>query len=265
MASIESISAEEIKRKSMAELKNDIMALDKESFLRLYPLFREDKRKNTALLLERKRKELQKEEKERERIEGMLLYEKALWEKGCHFVAGIDEVGRGPLAGPVVSASVIMKPDSRIFYVNDSKKVTPKLRESLFDQILKEAVEVKVTAVNNKIIDEINIYEATKLSMEECIRKMRQKPDHILIDAIKLERVFIPQTSIIKGDSKSYSIACASIIAKVFRDRLMDTYDRKYPEYGFSRHKGYPTKEHIEAIRKYGYLDIHRRTFQVKF
>lgn len=187
-------------------------------------------------------------------------YENELYQKGIELVAGVDEVGRGPLVGPVVCACVILPKDYFNEQINDSKKISEKKREKLYDTIMQEAISVGIGMSSEKIIDEINILEATKLAMKEAIKNSKVKPEHVLIDAVKLD-IDIPSTSIIKGDAKSQSIAAASIIAKVTRDRMMDELDKKYPQYLFKKNKGYGTKAHIEAIRQYGIIPEHRKTF----
>lgn len=189
-----------------------------------------------------------------------LRFEKEEMEKGAYFIAGMDEAGRGPLAGPVVAAAVIMPLDDPIEGVDDSKKVSEKKREKLYDVIREKAIAYKIVAVDEKVIDEINILEATKKAMYACIDGLAIPPDVVLVDAVKL-KAKVPTRSIIKGDALSYSIAAASILAKVYRDRLMRDYDVLYPEYGFLKHKGYGTKEHTDALRKIGPCPIHRRTF----
>ncbi|MBP5651446.1 MAG: ribonuclease HII [Clostridia bacterium] len=179
---------------------------------------------------------------------------------GYKLIAGIDEAGRGPLAGPVAVAIAIMPMDDIIEGINDSKKLSAKKREKLYDQIIAKAIDYSVQLVDEKTIDKINILEATKLGMQNCIKSLKITPDLVLIDAVKLDTK-IKSMSIIHGDALSYNIACASILAKVTRDRLMDEYDLKYPEYGFKKHKGYGTKAHIEALKKYGKCPIHRDTF----
>lgn len=191
----------------------------------------------------------------------LLAYEKELYNKGYEFIAGTDEAGRGPLAGPVVAAAVILPKNTIITGVNDSKQLTEKKRNELFDIINEKALAVGVAFVDNKKIDEINILEASRLAMMEAIKKLKIKADYILSDAMPMN-IDVPVKPIIKGDALSESIAAASIIAKVTRDRFMDEMDKKYPEYGFKKHKGYPTKDHIEAIKKYGITDIHRKTFK---
>lgn len=188
------------------------------------------------------------------------IYERKLHEEGYEYLAGIDEVGRGPLAGPVVATAIIMPKDCYIEGVTDSKKVSPKKRKELKKVILEKAIAVSTVFIDEKIIDEVNIYEATKIAMYETIKKLEKKPDYILIDAMPLE-LDIPHDSIIKGDEKSFTIACASIIAKEARDDFMDELDKLYPEYGFKQNKGYPTKVHREALIKYGATPIHRKTY----
>ncbi len=177
-------------------------------------------------------------------------------------IAGIDEAGRGPLAGPVVCACVIMplEKDRIIEGINDSKKLLPKKREMLYDKIIERAISYSIVEVDQKIIDEINILQATRKGMKECLEKLKVKPDIVLIDAVKIDTDIL-QDNIIKGDTLSYNIASASILAKVYRDRLMENYDKIYPNYGFSKHKGYGTSAHIEALKKYGKCKIHRDTF----
>ena len=181
-------------------------------------------------------------------------------------ICGIDEAGRGPLAGPVVVASVIMPANSMIEGVNDSKKVSEKKREKLYDQILEEAISYGVGIVGQDEIDEINILNATKKGLTMSLKELTVKPDLIIVDALThIDTMGIPYESIIKGDAKCYSISAASIIAKVTRDRIMREWDKVYPEYGFEKHKGYGTSAHIEAIKKYGLCPIHRKSFTTHF
>ncbi len=193
----------------------------------------------------------------------MLDYEKKF---NCKLIAGVDEAGRGPLAGPVVCACVIMPMESEkiIEGVNDSKKLSAKKREELFDKIVDIAISYSIVEIDEKKIDEINILQATKLGMKRAVENLKVMPDLVLVDAVKID-VALPQENIIKGDALSYNIAAASILAKVHRDRMMENFDMKYPEYGFAKHKGYGTKAHIEALKKYGKCKIHRDTFIKKF
>lgn len=192
----------------------------------------------------------------------MFEYENEFLAQGYNYIAGIDEAGRGPLAGPVVCAIAMMplEKDKIIDGVNDSKKLSPKVREMLYDKIVNTALAYDIQVVDNNVIDKINILNATKQGMLNCIDNISITPDIVLIDAVKLNSE-IKTVSIIKGDEKSYSIACASILAKVYRDRLMLEMDKKYPQYEFKNHKGYGTKKHIELLKKFGKCDIHRNTF----
>ena len=187
-------------------------------------------------------------------------YERELREKGITLIAGVDEVGRGPLVGPVVAACCILPLEFNLDGLTDSKKLSEKKREYFFEEIKKQAISYGIGIVSEKIIDEVNIYEATKLAMKEAINNMSVKPEHILIDAMPLD-LDIPTTSIIKGDLKSITISAASVLAKVTRDRMLVELDKKYPMYDFKNNKGYPTKKHLEAIEKYGVLDEHRRSY----
>ena len=208
-----------------------------------------------------KRKKKMKE-KEFERLTLLKKDEQDLYNQGCNYICGIDEAGRGPLAGPVVVAAVIMPKDSFIEGVNDSKKVSEKKREVLYDEIISSCISYGVGIIDHEKIDEINILEATRLGVKESIEQLSQKPDIILVDALtKIDTHGIPYKSIIKGDAKEYSIACASIIAKVTRDRIMRQWDEVYPIYGFAKHKGYGTEEHRRIIKENGPCIIHRKTF----
>ncbi len=189
-----------------------------------------------------------------------LKYEKDAYKLGYKLIAGIDEVGRGPLVGPVVTACVILPLNYSLEGLTDSKKLSEKKRDQFYDIIMRDALGVGIGIIDNETIDRVNIYEATKLAMYQAIDNCKVKPDYILIDAMKLD-LDIPNLSIIKGDLKSISISAASVIAKVTRDRMMYELDKKYPMYKFSKNKGYPTKEHVEAIEKYGIIDEHRKTF----
>lgn len=189
-------------------------------------------------------------------------YERELWNNNINYIGGVDEVGRGPLIGPVVTACVILPKDFYLEGLTDSKKLSEKKRDIFYDYIMDHALAVSVGMMDEKVIDKVNIYEATKLAMYQAIENCKIKPEHVLIDAMKLEKLEIPSTSIIKGDAKSISIAAASVIAKVTRDRMMIELDEKYPMYGFKKHKGYPTKKHIEAILKYGLIDGYRKTYK---
>lgn len=204
-------------------------------------------------------------EKERLRLENLYVFEKKYHGMGFERICGVDEAGRGPLAGPVVAAAVVMPYNDFIPLVNDSKKVSEKNREILFEQIVDRACAYGVGVINSTEIDNINILQATYKAMTDAVLKLSPQPDMIIADAVTIPGIVTKQVGIIKGDAVSYSIACASIIAKVYRDRMMRQYDILYPEYGFARNKGYGSKEHIEAIGKYGLTKIHRVTFSDKF
>ncbi len=193
-------------------------------------------------------------------MDDLYSYERELINKGITLIAGVDEVGRGPLVGPVVTAAVILPVNYKLDGLTDSKRLTEKKRDKFYDIIMQDAVSVSIGMKDHNVIDEVNIYEATKLAMMEAINNLSVKPEHVLIDAMPLE-FDIPHTSIIKGDAKSLSIAAASVIAKVTRDRMMYELDKKYPMYNYKKNKGYPTKEHVEAINKYGIIDGYRKTY----
>lgn len=194
--------------------------------------------------------------------EDLLKYEKELYEKGFKLIAGTDEVGRGPLVGPVVAAAVILPKNYQLDGLTDSKKLSEKKRDKFYDIIMKEAVSVGIGVVDAKTIDEINILEASRLAMKKAIMNLKIVPEYVLSDAMKLNNIDIPYTDIIHGDALSLSIAAASVIAKVTRDRMMYELDVQYPLYGFAKHKGYPTKLHLENLRKYGVLDNYRFSYK---
>lgn len=204
-------------------------------------------------------------QEEIDRLNKMMEYENALYDKGYDMIAGIDEAGRGPLAGPVVACAVVLKKGEYIEGLNDSKKISPKKREKLYDEIIEKCLSYSLGIVDNEVIDKINILEATRLAMKEAIEGLEIKPDYLLIDAETHVKTDIPLKGIIKGDSLSVSIAAASIIAKVTRDRMLVEFDKQYPEYEFSKHKGYGTALHIQKIGELGLTPIHRKTFCTKF
>lgn len=212
---------------------------------------------------ERQRKQREKLEKERARLDKMRSYEREY--AGYGYICGIDEAGRGPLAGPVVAGAVILRPDTEILYLNDSKKLSEKRREALYDEILEKAVATGVGIVSSARIDEINILQATYEAMRMAVSRLEVCPKLLLNDAVTIPEIAIPQVPIIKGDAKSVSIAAASIIAKVTRDRLMAEYDKVIPGYDFAGHKGYGTKKHIAALKELGPSPIHRATFIKNF
>ncbi|WP_196594296.1 ribonuclease HII [Pectinatus sottacetonis] len=217
-----------------------------------------DKRKSVQQLL----KHYTNEQKEKSRLHNLYKYEYQFKEQGINYIAGVDEAGRGPLAGPVIAAAVILPIGCFIPKLNDSKKLAPAMREKIYTLITEKALSISRSIIDEKTIDRINIYQASMNAMYNAIYGLGITPEQVLIDATPLNLLEIPHLSIIKGDSKSASIAAASIIAKVERDHLMNEYDKKYPQYGFSRHKGYGTKNHIEALQKYGPCPIHRRSFE---
>ena len=222
-----------------------------------------DTRKSVQSLVAKARREIESYEKECARMETMFSYEREYAE--YQSICGIDEVGRGPLAGPVVAGAVILPKNCNLLYLNDSKQLSAKKREELYPQIMEQAVAVGIGLASPERIDEINILQATYEAMREAINKLRVKPDILLNDAVTIPQITIRQVPIIKGDAKSASIAAASIVAKVTRDRLMVQYDERYPEYGFASNMGYGAAAHIEALKKYGATPIHRRTFIKNF
>ncbi|HFI0049120.1 TPA: ribonuclease HII [Streptococcus suis] len=221
----------------------------------------QDERAGVQAAIKKRQKELEKEAAEDARLEAMLSYENALYANGVELIAGIDEVGRGPLAGPVVAAAVILPKGCKIRYLNDSKKIPKSKHEAIYQEVMERAVAVGVGVKNAAVIDQVNIYEATKLAMLEALGNLNQESDHLLIDAMKLDTP-IPQTSIIKGDANSLSIAAASIVAKVTRDKMMADYDKEFSGYGFAKNAGYGTSEHLEGLNQLGITPIHRKSFE---
>ena len=220
-----------------------------------------DSRSGVQKAIEKRKRAIQAELDEELRLEQMLRYEKELYKAGYQAIAGIDEVGRGPLAGPVVAAAVILPPGCKIKGLNDSKKIPKKKHQEIYQAVLDKALAVGIGLIDNEVIDQVNIYEATKLAMKEALSKLSLKPDYLLIDAMKLD-IDIPQESIIKGDANSLSIAAASIVAKVTRDKLMADYDKEYPGYDFAQNAGYGTKSHLQGLERKGVTPIHRKTFE---
>lgn len=250
--------------KKISEISSEYKAIEETQLDDFISDYIADQRPGVAKLVGQAVKRLDKLRVERERIEALKFFEHK-YENECEYICGIDEVGRGPLAGVVCAAAVILPKDCDILYINDSKKLSPKLREALYDEIMNKAVSVGVGFASNQRIDEINILNATFEAMREAISKLDPQPDILLNDAVKIPEVDIRQVPIIKGDAKSISIGAASIIAKVTRDRMMAELDEVYPEYGFGRNMGYGTAEHIEALKKYGPTPIHRRSFIKNF
>ena len=228
------------------------------------PLFSElekDDRSGVIQAVAKRKREIQKCLEEDARLEGMLAYEKELYGQGIQLIAGVDEVGRGPLAGPVVAAAVILPQACKISGLNDSKKIPKSKHKEIYEAVLEHAIAVGIGVKDNQVIDQVNIYEATKLAMIEAIGQLDPKPQHLLIDAMKLD-LPISQTSIIKGDANSLSIAAASIVAKVTRDQMMEEFDREYPGYDFAQNAGYGTAKHLAELQKLGITPIHRRSFE---
>lgn len=228
------------------------------------PLFSElekDDRSGVIQAVAKRKREIQKCLEEDARLEGMLAYEKELYGQGIQLIAGVDEVGRGPLAGPVVAAAVILPKGCKISGLNDSKKIPKSKHKEIYEAVRKHAIAIGIGVKDNQVIDQVNIYEATKLAMIEAIGQLDPKPQHLLIDAMKLD-LPISQTSIIKGDANSLSIAAASIVAKVTRDQMMETYDQEYPGYDFAQNAGYGTAKHLAGLQKLGITPIHRRSFE---
>ncbi|HCT64898.1 MAG TPA: ribonuclease HII [Lachnospiraceae bacterium] len=227
--------------------------------------FKADERKGVVKLVASAEKRYQNHLNELIRLEEISAYEKECYNNGCTYVAGIDEVGRGPLAGPVVTAVVILKQGVIIEGINDSKKLSEAKREKLYDIILEEAVDYAIGIISPTEIDEINILQATYKAMQQCISGLKVKPDYILVDAVTIPNIEIKQKGIIKGDAKSISIGAASIVAKVTRDRMMKEYAQIFPEYDFEQNKGYGSSKHIQAIKQIGLCPIHRRSFVKNF
>jgi len=221
----------------------------------------QDSRSGVIQAIAKRKKEIQKRLDEDERLEGMLAYEKELYTQGIQLIAGVDEVGRGPLAGPVVAAAVILPKACKIPGLNDSKKIPKSKHKEIYEAVLQNAIAIGIGVKDNHVIDQVNIYEATKLAMMEAIGQLEPQPQHLLIDAMKLD-LPIPQTSIIKGDANSLSIAAASIVAKVTRDQMMEEFDCEYPGYDFTQNAGYGTANHLAGLHKLGVTPIHRRSFE---
>ena len=250
-------------KKSISQIKEELEQADAAQREVLCELYSSDDRAGVQKLISAYRKKKEALQKERMRLEGMRSYEHKY--STYSLICGIDEAGRGPLAGPVVAGAVILPKDCEILHLNDSKKLSPARRELLYDEIMEKAEAVGVGMVSPARIDEINILRAAYEAMREAVANLGVTPELLLNDAVTIPDVSIPQVPIIKGDAKSVSIAAASIIAKVTRDRLMVQYDKILPGYGFARHKGYGSKDHIEAIRRLGPTPIHRRTFIKNF
>lgn len=252
------------RKKQIREIQMELRAADDQQMLPVFmETYGDDPRKGVQDALRQAQKRLEKREAERARLETLRVYEKQY--ANYSHICGVDEAGRGPLAGPVVAGAVILPKDCEILYIDDSKKLSAKKREALYGEIMEKAVAVGVGIVGPERIDEMNILQATYEAMREALRNLDVAPDILLNDALTIPGVGILQIPIIHGDAKSMSIAAASIVAKVTRDRLMEEYDRVMPEYGFAAHKGYGTASHIEALRRLGPSPIHRKSFIRKF
>ena len=221
----------------------------------------QDSRSGVIQAIAKRKRELQKQVDEDLRLEKMLAYEKELYTQGIQLIAGVDEVGRGPLAGPVVAAAVILPKACKIPGLNDSKKIPKSKHKEIYEAVLQNAIAIGIGIKDNQVIDQVNIYEATKLAMMEAIGQLEPQPQHLLIDAMRLD-LPISQTSIIKGDANSLSIAAASIVAKVTRDQMMEEFDREYPGYDFAQNAGYGTAKHLAGLDQLGVTPIHRRSFE---
>ena len=246
-----------------SEIKKQFQVEEEADICRLIEEYQTDERAGVQKLVDSARKKLERRNQERQRMEQMKRYEREYAE--YTYIAGMDEVGRGPLAGPVVTCAVILPKDCDLLYINDSKKVSAKLREKLCGEIKEVALDYQIGMADHTVIDEINILQATYKAMRDCVSGMQVQPDLLLNDAVTVPGISIPQVPIVKGDAKSISIAAASIVAKVTRDAMMEQYDKLYPEYDFASNKGYGSAKHIEAIKKYGPCPIHRRTFIQNF
>ena len=242
--------------KSIGEIKKEFEQADRQTLLSLYEAYADDNRAGVVSLISKYKKQEEKLEEEKKRIENMSIYERKYAD--FQYICGIDEVGRGPLAGPVVAGAVILPKDCDILYLNDSKKLSEKMREALYDEIMEKAVATGIGIVGPGRIDEINILQATYEAMRMAIDNLKVRPDLLLNDAVTIPEVDIKQVPIIKGDAKSISIAAASIVAKVTRDRLMVQYEEVLPGYGFASNKGYGSSAHIQAIQEMGATPIHR-------
>lgn len=244
------------------EIKSYLALLNERELAIAHNTLMNDKRKSVRNLGVQVGKRLALLAEEEARVSSLWQHEKAAMNKGYEFIIGTDEAGRGPLAGPVVAAAVVLPRNCKLRGINDSKKLTPLHRDVLYEQIKRASICYGISEVSPQVIDEINILEATRLAMQDAVEQLKPIGDFILVDGWENPRFTLPQEGIIKGDSKSISIAAASILAKVHRDRLMMIYDKVYPNYGFGEHKGYPTANHLAAVKQYGPCPIHRRTFK---
>lgn len=251
--------------KSLNQIKEELSTVEITKVSTVLDFYKTDGRIGVQKLIQQYEKKIEKYKSELQRINHISIYEQQQYDKGDIYIAGIDEVGRGPLAGPVLTSAVILPKECVILGVNDSKKLSSSKREELYIKIKEKAIALSIGIVDVETIDNINILQATIKAMQQAIEKLSIKPNTILVDALRIPNIKINQISIIRGDTKSITIGAASIVAKVTRDSMMNEFHKLYPEYGFDRNKGYGTQEHIEAIKKHGLCPIHRKTFVQKF
>lgn len=252
-----------MEQKKIGQIREEYEALSFEELKEWCGKYQEDSRSGVQALLKKAQRRMESYQEELCRIEQMKVYERQYAE--YEYICGVDEAGRGPLVGPVVAGAVILPKDCTLLYIDDSKKLSEKKREELYEKIMEQAVAVGVGVADHQVIDDINILQATYQAMRDAIANLSVQPSLLLNDAVTIPEIAIPQVPIVHGDAKSISIGAASIIAKVTRDRLMQEYDKQYPEYQFAKHKGYGTKLHMEMLQKYGPCPIHRRTFIKKY
>ncbi|WP_456095976.1 ribonuclease HII [Peptostreptococcus sp.] len=258
---LKGLDLNEISKLKTRGIKDLADKIPQDQYLDFIEIFSVDDRKSVQAICEKLKKSIARIEAEEERLDLLNHYENECYKNGAVFVAGLDEVGRGPLAGPVVAAVVVLKPNARIPGINDSKKLSEEKRESLYDTIINEAIDYGIGMADNNEIDEHNILNATYIAMKRALERLEVDVDCLLNDAVRIPGVDIPQLPIIKGDAKSISIAAASIVAKVTRDRMMVDYDKEYPGYGFASNKGYGTRDHYQGLEKFGRTKIHRNSF----
>lgn len=251
--------------KSIQVIKDELNALPLTEQIGYLDSLKDDQRSGVVKLVEKIKKDIQKQKAEQERLKALTRFEDDLIMKGFKRIAGIDEVGRGPLAGPVVACAVVLNRYDLYEHINDSKKVSKKHRESLFQKLSDTAEDIAFGMASPEEIDELNILNATKLAMKRALENLKEKPDHLLIDAVKLDDISIEQTNIIKGDEKSMTIAAASIMAKVTRDAMMEELGKTYPHYDFENNKGYGTASHYKGLNAVGISPVHRRSFVKDF
>ncbi|NGY87199.1 ribonuclease HII [Bacillus megaterium] len=247
-------------KKSIKEIKEELKQVRSPEDA-LFKAYAQDERKGVQQVIIQKQRQFEAAERLKQQFDEMMAYENELYRQGATYIAGVDEVGRGPLAGPVVANAVILPPDFFLPGLTDSKKLSEAKREAFYEEICKKAVAIGIGIIDAEVIDSINIYEATKKAMTEAIELLAVQPDELLIDAMKPPVPISRRQSIIKGDATSISIVASSVIAKVTRDRMMKELGERYPAYGFEKHMGYGTKQHLEAIEQYGILPEHRRSF----